>query len=106
MPIFGDAYIHLTPGGWQNKRKKKKKKSLSESLSSSNLDKKLLNAFSWEQLMILDPISTVQPETTSTLKPRMSYTSCACILIQARDQILFFIGNGKILTRRARATKH
>ena len=32
-----------------------KKKALSENLSSSNLDKKLLNAFSWEQLMVLDP---------------------------------------------------
>ena len=42
-------------------------KSFSENLSSSNLDNKLPKVSSWEQLMILHPNSTVQPETTFTL---------------------------------------
>ena len=45
--------------------------SLSENLSSSNLEKKLPKVFSWEQLMILDLNSTVQPEMTSTLSHKL-----------------------------------
>ena len=88
-------------------KKKKKKKSLSENLSSSNLYNKLLKASSWEQLMILDPNSTVQPETTSTLSHKRAIYDepRAHVLIQSRDQFFFF-ENGKILTSWARATKH
>ena len=55
--------------------------SLSENLSSSNLDNKLLKASSWEQLMILDLNSTVQPEMTFTL----SHKRAICDEPRARE---------------------
>ena len=53
--------------GWLVKRKK----SLSENLSSSYLNNKLAKVPSWEQLMILGPNSTVQPEMTFTLSHKL-----------------------------------
>ena len=75
-------------------------------LSSSNFDNELPRVSSWEQLMILDPNSTVQPETTFMLSHKWAIcdeATCMYTLIQSRDQIL---ESGKILTRRTRATKH
>ena len=43
--------------------------------------------------MILDPNSTVQPETTSTLSHKRAIcdeASCTCVLIQSHDQKFFF----------------
>ena len=63
---------------------------LSENFSSSNLDNTLPKVFSWEQLMILDPNSTVQPETTFTLSHKRATCDkamCTCALIQSHDQI-------------------
>ena len=58
--------------------------------------------------MILDPNSTVQPETTFTLSHKQAICDKAmymCALIQSRDQICF-VEDRKILSRRAQATKH
>ena len=77
----------------KKKKEKKKKKSISDNLTSSNLDNKLPKVSSWKQLMILHPNSTVQPETTSTLSHKRAIcdeAACTCALIQSRDQISSF----------------
>ena len=58
--------------------------------------------------MILDPNSTMQPETTFTLSHKRAICDKAtytCALTHSQDQFFFFFENGKILTHRARATK-
>ena len=62
---------------------------LSDNLSSSNLDNKFS---SWKQLMILDPNSTVQSETTFKLSHKQDIcdeATCRGELIQSHDQFLF-----------------
>ena len=54
-------------------------------LSSSNLDSRLQRVSYWEQLMILEPNSTVQPETTFTLshKRRRSYVHARVAIMRS-----------------------
>ena len=52
-----------------------------------------INSSSWEQLMILDPNNTVQPETTFTLSHKRAVcgeATCTRALIHSQDRIFFF----------------